>query len=68
MHLGLSYVFILEQSQVKALVKTSVLPEVAVPLQEEIIEQWQQWEREYEQGTYTYFLRKVCFALISYCS
>ena len=44
----------------KALVKTSVLPEVAVPLQQEITEQWQQWEREYEQGVFVwvFFCRK----------
>ena len=49
----------------KALVKTSVLPEVAVPLQEEITEQWQQWEREYEQGVFVwgFFVKNMlCFA------
>ncbi len=50
-----------EQMQVKALVKTSVLPEVALPLQEELTEQWQQWEKEYERGNATHLIEK-CFA------
>ena len=54
----------------KALVKTSVLPEVAVPLQEEITEQWQQYEREYEQGVFVwgFFCKKICFALLTCCN
>ena len=54
----------------KALVRTSVLPEVAVPLQEEISEQWEQWEKEYEEGIYLRGWEIAwipCYALLMYC-
>ncbi len=45
------------QSDVKTLVKTSVLPEVALPLQEELSEQWDHWEKQYEKGMSNYFMK-----------